>query len=400
MQHRPGFSIIGLVLVLSACTEHYLPVFENSQPISVPAGKPAFGPRLAKGANDEVVLSWMERNEDGKFLRFTVYEDGSWKPATTAVADDAMFVNWADLPAVTPVASGRLLAHWLSYVADATYAYQVLTAFSDDGGNSWSSPVSPHTDGTPTEHGFVTIYPAVTGTGLVWLDGRNTPDAGMALRSATLADDGTLSDETQIDDRVCDCCQTDVAITKSGPIAIYRNRTEDEVRDIYVARQLDGTWESGVAVSDDGWEISGCPVNGPVIDADGKLVVAAWFTAANNKPTVKVVVSGNSGKSFSVPLTVAAENVQGHVGLTLIDRHSYAVSWMESDQDGTYVIKLRAFTVDGKMGRARTVGRTSVARNVPQMLIVGDNLLLAWTDTIEDLSKIASVKVSIRGFYD
>ncbi len=392
--------ILGLVMVLSACTEQSLPVFENPQPISVPSGKPAYGPRLAKGDDDKVVLSWMERNDEGKVLRFSPYDQGTWRPAVVAVQDDAMFVNWADLPAVTPVASGKLLAHWLSYVADATYAYQVLTAFSVDGGASWSRPVSPHTDATPTEHGFVSTYAADGRTGLVWLDGRNTPDAAMTLRTATLASDGGLSDETVLDDSVCDCCQTDIAIAESGPVAIYRNRTEDEIRDIFVARQVDGKWQQGVAVSNDGWEISGCPVNGPVIKANGKLVVAAWFTAANNEPTVKVAVSKNSGKTFSVPLDVAGTNVSGHVGLALIDNQTYAVSWMESGKNEDYVIKLRAFTVDGQTGRVQTVGRTSVARNVPQMVLIDDKLILAWTDTMEELSKVVSVKVEIRGFYN
>lgn len=392
--------ILSLVMVLSACTEQSLPVFENPQPISVPSGKPAYGPRLAKGDDDKVVLSWMERNDEGKVLRFSPYDQGTWRPAVVAVQDDAMFVNWADLPAVTPVASGKLLAHWLSYVADATYAYQVLTAFSVDGGASWSRPVSPHTDATPTEHGFVSTYAADGRTGLVWLDGRNTPDAAMTLRTATLASDGGLSDETVLDDSVCDCCQTDIAIAESGPVAIYRNRTEDEIRDIFVARQVDGKWQQGVAVSNDGWEISGCPVNGPVIKANGKLVVAAWFTAANNEPTVKVAVSKNSGKTFSVPLDVAGTNVSGHVGLALIDNQTYAVSWMESGKNEDYVIKLRAFTVDGQTGRVQTVGRTSVARNVPQMVLIDDKLILAWTDTMEELSKVVSVKVEIRGFYN
>ena len=392
--------ILGLVMTLSACTEQSLPVFEDPQPISVPSGKPAYGPRLAKGDDDKLVLSWMERNDEGISLRFSPYDQGTWRPAVVAVKDDAMFVNWADLPAVTPVASGKLLAHWLSYVADASYAYQVLTAFSDDGGTSWSSPASPHTDATPTEHGFVSTYAADGETGLVWLDGRDTPGAAMTLRTATLASDGVLSDETVLDDSVCDCCQTDVAIAQSGPVAIYRNRTEDEIRDIFVARQLNGKWQQGVAISNDAWKISGCPVNGPAIEASGKLVVAAWFTAANNEPTVKVAVSKNSGKSFSVPLEVAGKNVSGHVGLTLIDNQTYAVSWMESGENEEYLIKLRAFTVDGQTGRAQTIGRTSVARNVPQMVLVDDKLVLAWTDTMEELSKVVSVKVAIRGFYN
>jgi len=285
-----------------------------------------------------------------------------------------------------------LLAHWLSYTADATYAYQILTAFSADAGATWSAPVSPHSDGTPTEHGFVSVYTQADQANLIWLDGRNTPDDGMTLRAG--------ENEALLDDLVCDCCQTDIAIADTGPVVIYRNRTEDEVRDIYVARLVEGVWQAGTAVANDGWVISGCPVNGPAIAARGSLVVAAWFTAADNKPVVKVAVSKNSGQSFSEPVTVSSKNVSGHVGLTFVKRDSYAISWMESEKAGTHAIRLQAFTLDGQSGPVYTVGRTSVARNVPQLEIAGDNLILAWTDTMQHESMVVSVRVQVRGYYD
>ena len=342
----------------------------------------------------------MERNKSAALLRYSTLNQGSWDPAVTVIKDDRMFVNWADLPAVTPFGSGFLMAHWLSYIADAPYAYQVLTSFSDDDGATWSTPASPHTDGTPTEHGFVSTRSVENGVGLIWLDGRTTPDAGMTLRSATLTPDGTLSSETLMDDLVCDCCQTDVAETDSGSVAVYRNRTEAEVRDIYVTRHLDGKWQPGRPVSDDGWVISGCPVNGPSIDAVGELVVVAWFTSAGNEPKVKTAISTNSGKSFSEPVEIASTGTSGHVGVSLLNKHSYVVSWMASDKDGTYAVNIRARTVDGQLGRVRTIGRTSVARNVPQMILVGDKLIFAWTDEMSDLNKVVSVEVPILGFYD
>jgi len=342
----------------------------------------------------------MEPNDDGKLLRYSVFDQGSWGASATAARDDDMFVNWADLPAVIPIGSGTLLAHWLSYVADSPYAYQILTAYSADGGSTWSAPGSPHTDGTATEHGFVSSYSAENGVGLIWLDGRETPDEGMTLRSASLDSEGDLHDESLIDDLVCDCCQTDVAETDGGPVAIYRNRTDEEVRDIYVSRFLDGEWQPGTPVSDDGWVISGCPVNGPSIDSAGNRVAIAWFTAANNKPIVKTAFSTNAGKSFSKPIEIASKGTSGHVGVSVIDRHSYVVSWLESDNDGSYEINLRALTLDGQIGPATTVGRTSLARTVPQMTRVGDKLILAWTDKLSDLSKVVSVEVPILGFYD
>jgi hypothetical protein len=389
-----------LAATLAACSEQSLPRFEKPQPISVPSGKPAYGPRLSQSEGNGVVLSWMESKDDSGLLRYSVLDQGSWRAAATVIQDDAMFINWADLPAVTPVGADALLAHWLSYVADSPYAYQILTAFSADGGSSWSEPSSPHKDGTATEHGFVSTYPAGNEVGLIWLDGRETPDHGMTLRSATLSSGGSLDNESLIDDLVCDCCQTDVAVTTAGPIAIYRNRTDDEVRDIYISRYLEGQWQAGTPISDDGWVISGCPVNGPVIAADGDRVSVAWFTGADGEPRVKTAFSKNAGKSFSEPVEIASKGASGHVGIALIDQHSYVVSWMESDKDGDYEVNLRALTTNGQLGPVRTVGRTSLARTVPQMVLVGDKLILAWTDELSDLSKVVSVEVPILGFYD
>ena len=400
MEFSNRIAFLIVVALLAACSKPPLPVFDTPIPISVPSGTPAYGPRLSAGNDDAAILSWMERSDGGATLRFSSYVQGSWSQSITVSTDEKMFVNWADLPAVVPVGSKELLAHWLSYTDDAPYAYQILTAYSHDEGATWSTPASPHSDGTPTEHGFVSSYPVAGGTGLVWLDGRNTPDKGMTLRSATLSTSGVPSEKTVIDDWVCDCCQTDVAITESGPVAVYRDRTDDEVRDIYVARQLKGVWQPGTPISNDGWVIAGCPVNGPVIDAAGKLVVVAWFTAANQEPKVQTAISTNAGKSFSDAIEITSTNATGHVGIALIDAHSYAVSWMETDKDGDYVVKLRALTSDGRKGPVRMVGRTSIGRNVPQLMRVQDKLILAWTDEIEKVSKVVSIEVAIRGFYD
>ena len=400
MQRRYFSIVLIAALAASACTEHPLPVFTDPMPASVPAGQPAVGPRLTKGPRDAVILSWMEHGDGAPRLLFSRFLNGDWQPAVEAIEDPAMFVNWADLPAVQATGPDQLLAHWLSYTGDEPYSYQVLTSWSDDAGLSWSEPVSPHDDGTPTEHGFASTYPLPTGTGMIWLDGRETPDGGMTLRGAVLSSDGGIADETLLDDLVCDCCQTSVAGIDDGAIAVYRNRTEDEVRDIYIARRTDGRWQPGEAIANDGWVISGCPVNGPAIDVSDNLVAIAWFTAADNKPAVKTVFSNNSGKSFSEPVLISTRSPQGHVGIAAVDKHSYVVSWLEKEKDGGYAIKIRALTSDGKVGLVYTVGRTALARIVPQLVRSGDALLLAWTDEIGGLSKVVSVRLPIAGFYD
>lgn len=374
----------------------------------LPAGTNTMGPRLSVGNDGTAVLSWMQRAEKGATLRYSTMIRGEWQDATDVVTDSDMFVNWADIPSVSALDDQHWVAHWLSKSADATYAYDILFAQSMDGGQSWSDPVRPHTDGTPTEHGFVSLYAEDDSTALLWLDGRETggeaPEGsattGMTLRSAVVDPNGALRREQLVDELVCDCCQTDVAVTSDGPIAVYRDRTAGEIRDIFVTRLADGQWEAGAAIADDGWHIAGCPVNGPAIDAMGDLVAIAWFSAANDIPVVRATISTNAGRTFKEPVEIATSGTTGHVGIAVVDRRSVAVSWVESDKRGTNAINIRGLTAGGVLGPAETVGRSNLVRIYPQLARHADKLILAWSDEVAGTSEVVSVEVPILGFYE
>ena len=81
-----------------------------------------------------------------------------------------------------------------------------------------------------------------------------------------------------------------MAATRDGEIlAAYRDRTEDEIRDIAVARLTKDGWQPPVRVHDDGWELAGCPVNGPAISTHEDRVAVAWFTGADDVAAVQPV---------------------------------------------------------------------------------------------------------------
>ena len=174
----------------------------------------------------------------------------------------------------------RLAAHWLEMSADLTYSYDVVFVQSGDGGRTWSEPLRPHDDGTPTEHGFVSMFADGDGAGLIWLDGRKTVNeatsdpmaTGMTLRAASIDSGSGIHSQQLVDDLVCDCCQTDIAISSRGPLAVYRDRTAEEIRDIYITRHDGERWEPGQRLYADNWQIPGCPVNGPSIVAHGDHV--------------------------------------------------------------------------------------------------------------------------------
>jgi len=394
--------LLIFLLPLAGCSPPDASNELSIETLAVPAAADAAGPRLSGGAGHPLVLSWMEPDETGTTLRYSTFRDGSWGPPQIVVSGKDMFVNWADMPSVTALADDHWVAQWLEMAGPLTYSYHVVVAQSFDTGRNWSAPVKPHTDGTPTEHGFVSVYPHDGKVAAIWLDGRKTGGehgsdphgSGMTLRSAIIDADNKLHDEQEIDGLICDCCQTDVATTSSGPVAVYRDRTMDEIRDIYVARHVDGRWQRGVALHDDNWQIAGCPVNGPAIDARGSDVAAAWFSVPD-QAAVQLRFSEDSAATFGPVLELAADGALGHVDTVMLEDGSAVVSWLQAAAGGRGKLVLRHAAPGGEMGPVFEVSGNAPARSVPQMALTGEDLVLVWTEARDDGQRIASARIPI-----
>jgi hypothetical protein len=371
--------------------------FPEPAALASPAGPGAGEPHLHAGVDGTLLLSWQEPGDEGGHrLRFATLRDGGWSEPGTIAAGTGWFVNWADFPSIVRLPDGSLAAHWLVRSGPGTYAYDVLVARSFDGGATWSEPVTPHRDGTQTEHGFVSLFPwSGEALGAVWLDGRNFAghgqghghgdegDAGpdMTLRFAALSAGGGLDAEEVLDGRVCDCCQTGVALTEAGPLIVYRGRSAGEVRDILRVRHVAGRWSAPAPVHDDGWEIAACPVNGPAVAAAGSTVAVAWFTAARDTSRVRVAFSRDAGETFQPPVTVDDGAPIGRVAVVLLPDGAVAVSWLEATPGGAE-LRVRRVAGDGGRGPARVVSPATAARagGFPRMALSGDRLVLAWTE--------------------
>ena len=376
--------------------------------IPVPTESARLGSNLAQGPDGTTVLSWIERGAENDSLRYARFADGKWSAANTVVSGDNWFVNWADFPSVVPISESLWGAHWLVRRSAGGYAYDAYSAVSSDGGRSWSSAATLHQDGTDTEHGFVTLFPQGDDVGALWLDGRNMvnevgPDptgSGMTLRAATLTSNGGRHKQQLVDELVCDCCQTDVAISSRGPVAVYRDRSVDELRDIYVTRLVDGAWQAGTPVNNDSWNIAGCPVNGPVINAHGNNVIVAWFTAAGDTPQVRIARSTDAGRHFSDPVDVMKDGTLGRVSAAMLDADNAVVGWLSDSTGGAANLQLRLVARDGQLGPMHTVADDVAAFSVPQMTTVNGQLLLAWTASQNDQTRIRSALISLDELID
>jgi hypothetical protein len=370
--------MILILLSISGCQKGSWKIVE----LNSPAG-PASGEPFLVAANDEVWMSWLEKTSSGHALKLARW-NGEWSKPNVIVSGVPFFVNWADFPSILLLANNRVVSHWLQKAGNSTYAYHVMLSISEDQGKTWTQPITAHTDTSANEHGFASLVDEGTGNfSIVWLDGRNFKAEHDSSSEMALMFSKHFRNESTLDSRVCDCCQTAAVRTRNGIFVAYRDRSEKEIRDISYVRFASGNWSEPKTVHDDGWQIDGCPVNGPAVETDGETVVVAWYTGAGDKGRVRVAFSQDGGVSFQKPVQVDDGNPSGRVDVVLLEDKSSVVSWLENQDDKGAAIRIRQIFPDGSTGQTLTVADTSKARSsgFPRMVRAGKDLFLAWTYT-------------------
>ena len=355
-------------------------------------------PRLSSNGK-ELFMSWIEKKDTISTLKYASFKNKTWSASETISSGNDWFVNWADFPAIAEN-NGNILTNILQKSANGTYTYDVrLNLFSKEK-KEWKKNFLLNLDGKQSEHGFVSMLPYEDDLFFVtWLDGRTLVDMPkgkeqMTLRGAMVNSEGEITNDILLDNRTCECCNTAAAMTENGPIVVYRNRSEKEIRDIGIVRFEKGKWTEPQIVIEDNWHIPGCPVNGPAIDANGSNVAMAWFTAANDNPKVQIIFSDDNGVNFGLPVRIDSGNAIGRVDIVMLDKKSAAVLWMEPSGVDT-VIQILRVSSDGNQGKSLTITKTRSERSsgFPQMEVLGDKIYIAWTSLSEKKPRIKFVSV-------
>ena len=376
--------------------------------VSTPADTATQTPNLFSNGQ-QLYFSWTGKLANGNHaLYYTQLENNAWSAPQIIAQGKDWFVNWADFPAMAVTETGWKAAHWLAKSDLGTYDYNVNIATTNAGQENWQAPFIPHTNTLPAEYGFVSMLPFKEEVMAVWLDGRftkageNAPNGGaMTLRTGTFDQNGHFSSEVLLDERVCDCCQTDLINTPKGTLTVYRNRTENEIRDIYFSFKTDSAWTKPQAVYNDNWQISGCPVNGPAAAASANNVAVAWFAAPEGTASIKVAFYQEAQQAFEEPILISQANAEtkestplGRVDIVMKDNESVWVSWVETVGNKTAIKLAEVNKQAGKIWE-KTLVETSSARSsgFPVMEKLNDQVWLVWTDT--ELNKVRSAYLPI-----
>ncbi len=397
---------ISFVFFLFSCAEQKTNKQENIvHLIQSPASVNSAQPYLF--SDTKTLLSWIENKDDSLYiLKYAEFKNEQWGATKTITSGTNWFVNWADFPAIAEQ-NGTLLSHFLQRSAEGTYTYDIRMKLANGITNTWEDDFVLHDDGTKSEHGFVTLVPYREDTFFVtWLDGRNTiggHDAhgtgAMTLRASEITSKGKKINEVELDKKTCDCCQTSATITNNGPIVVYRDRSDDEIRDIYIIRKIDSSWSKPKAIHNDNWKITGCPVNGPKAVAIDDFLAVAWYTEANEIPKVQVIFSKDGGETFDKPIIIDEIFTIGRVDIATIDDQHVLVSWVASDESKT-VIKTLKISTSGEKGAPIIVAELDPSRasGFPQLEVVNDKALFAWTAIVNDKTLVKTATISLTDF--
>ena len=392
--YRSVFILFFLVTI--SCSKKEFKV----ESIQFPYGNNNAQPNLVS-KDGNLTLSWISSVENQEAVLFyTQYKDNSWSEPVRITSGSDWFVNWADFPA-NAINGNLLLTSYLKKSASGTYTYDILLNLETLSRKKIKDNFLLNTDGIKAEHGFVSMIPNnSSGFYVTWLDGRNTVintkethHKAMTIRFAEITSTGEIINETELDATTCDCCQTSIALSSEGPIVVYRNRSEDEIRDIYITKYRNGIWEQPVPVFNDGWEINGCPVNGPKVVVNKTTTAVAWFTAADDNPKVNLSFSISDKDEFDLPIQLNDLDAIGRVDVAFINSKEVLVSYMEFDDNDTY-LKVKKVSVEGEVSKAFIISKIDSGRDtgVPQLEVMDNIVYLVWTNLIDGKNQLKSVK--------
>ncbi len=392
----------------------------DTQPLDLKIEGTALTPFVvADPARDRFLLSWQERLPEGcaRLRVATLSKSGVLGEPRDAARGCDWFINWADHPRVAVADNGGWWVYWLQREGDGTYDYGIRVAHSQDEGRTWSAPITPHDDGTRSEHGFVALSPdGGDRMRLVWLDGRRAAAAkhdvsgtgadahaehegDMTLRGAVIDAKGQLSENIEIDARTCSCCWTSLARGDDGRhLAVYRDRSDQEIRDIAFARHDTSGWHVDGLVHADNWKIRACPVNGPGVAMQGDTTLVAWATMPTSSDmAVKVARLGHEG----VPVRIEqGPGVLGRVDVGAFDR-GFLLSWLGGGKGNDSTLRLAS--LDAELRERARIDVTTLPAGrgvgVPRLASLKDVGVLVWTTvqpgTSGDAARVTKIAASL-----
>lgn len=186
---------------------------------------------------------------------------------------------------------------------------------------------------------------------------------------------------------VCYCCKTAIAMGGQNDIYLaWRHVYPQNIRDMAFTESHDGgrTFASPVRVSEDKWQIEGCPEDGPALAVDARRQIhVVWPTLVNDspggQPSIGIFYASNTGRGFGQRQRVPSEGVPHHPQIA-VARDSIYLSWDELKNGRRQVVVAHrplSAAADSKWSREVVSG--DVTGTYPSIVPTSSGIVVAWT---------------------
>ena len=325
MMQISRFILPVAVSILTACSSHK----ETQDTAFLDKGNlKAMGTYFATDNEGKPVLCWTSQSPTDSLyrLQYAIYDEknNSFEPTVTVPVSTGTSTSAESMAKVAFKKDGTIIAVFAKRFINEQnpYAGAIYYSLSADKGKTWSKAQFLHSDTLHTYgRSFFDIATLKNGeVAAVWLDGRfGKKQEGSALFFAKTSAGKGFGKDSLLNGSTCECCRTDLLCDENGKLHIaYRSiifpsgLASKQVRDmVYISSDDDGTtFSKERVISNDNWQIEGCPHSGPSLAQANNKISAAWFTAAGGNSGIYCTSLENGAFSKKSLITVKGRHPQ------------------------------------------------------------------------------------------
>jgi len=278
------------------------------------------------------------------------------------------------------------------------YTSEVRFIHSEDGGRSFSKPVTVHKDAKIITHGFASTIVDAKGVIYVsWIDKRDQQEAknggedyaGAAQYYAVSLDGGrTFDGDYKIADHSCECCRSAMALNSEGQaVLLWRHVFEPNIRDHATVRlNATGKLEQIERASFDNWAIDACPHQGPALafGPDGRRH-QTWFTGGANGGALYYASQGRDGQ-LGMPMRLGNELATN--ADVAVDEEHVEIVWKEFDGEVTHIRGNSSWDA-GATWQSHSLASTKGSSDQPRLVKSGQQIYLFWRTEIDGIKTLS-----------
>lgn len=351
---------------------------------------------FTKDNNNNIVLSWVREVDTANAVYcYAVSPDAgkSFGKPVEIPGSNNVHPHGENMPKIIFKPSGEIIAAWGAANPNPKNKYSGLVFYSQsfDAGKTWTKPHPITTDTASFDQRYFDLALLPDGeAGIVWLDNRKTwQKEGSGLYFAVTKGSSGFGEEKLISGPCCQCCRTDLFIDRNKAIhVLYRGIINETIRDmVHIVSTDNGkSFSSPKLISEDNWEINGCPHTGPAMAENKNGLHFTWFTGGNGAG-VYYNNSGDNGHSFSSRDSVSG-TASKHCQIASLPNDNIVIVWNESFVNAGKLsnrIGLEERNEDGIRIRKEYITPEGSNASFPVICPVSDRkAILAYTENIKD----------------